>query len=163
MKKIFAVLLTLTLVLSLAACGKKSGGEAETAAPDLNQYFEDFMSSLGEENAPAMMDLEGQFLDAAYPGLSEFQTKQCVIKAAAISSVPYEFALVELEDEADAEAAAQIFQVRIDSQVAGGAFYPDTIAGWEKAVVITQGNTAALICAGTEQDAAVDAFRALFQ
>ena len=121
------------------------------------------MSSLGEENAPAMMDLEGQFLDAAYPGLSEFQTKQCVIKAAAISSVPYEFALVELEDEAEAAAAAQIFQARIDSQVAGGAFYPDTIAGWEKAVVITQGNTAALICAGTEQDAAVDAFRALFQ
>ena len=162
MKKIFAVLLTLTLVLSLAACGKTDGGAAQTA-PDLNQYFEDFMSSLGEENAPAMMDLEGQFLDAAYPGLSEFQTKQCVIKAAAISSVPYEFALVELEDEADAEAAAQIFQVRIDSQVAGGAFYPDTIAGWEKAVVITQGNVAALICAGTEQDAAVDAFRALFQ
>ena len=50
-----------------------------------------------------------------------------------------------------------------DSQVAGGAFYPDTIAGWEKAAVITQGNVAALICANTEQDAAADAFRALFQ
>lgn len=162
MKKIFAVLLTLTLVLSLAACGKKSGGEGQ-AAPDLNQYFEDHMSSLGEENAPAMMDLEGQFLDAAYPGLSGLQAKQCVVKTAAITSVPYEFALVEMENEADAKAAAEIFQARIDSQVAGGAFYPDTIAGWEKAQVITQGNVAALICAGTEQDAAVDAFRALFQ
>ena len=81
----------------------------------------------------------------------------------AISSVPYEFALAELESEADAKAAAEIFQARIDSQVAGGAFYPDTIAGWEKAAVITQGNVAALICANTEQDAAADAFRALFQ
>ncbi len=105
MKKIFAVLLTLALALSLAACGKKSGEPAQ-AAPDLNQYFEDFMSSLGEENTPAMMDLEGQFLDAAYPGLSELQTRQCVVKAAAISSVPYEFALAELESEADAKAAA---------------------------------------------------------
>ncbi len=121
MKKIFAVLLTLALALSLAACGKKSGEPAQ-AAPDLNQYFEDFMSSLGEENTPAMMDLEGQFLDAAYPGLSELQTRQCVVKAAAISSVPYEFALAELESEADAKAAAEIFQARIDSQVAGGAF-----------------------------------------
>ena len=114
MKKIFAVLLTLALALSLAACGKKSGEPAQ-AAPDLNQYFEDFMSSLGEENTPAMMDLEGQFLDAAYPGLSELQTRQCVVKAAAISSVPYEFALAELESEADAKAAAEIFQARIDS------------------------------------------------
>lgn len=163
MKKIFAALLTLALVLSLAACGKKEGGEALQKAPDLNQYFEDFMSSLGEGNAPAMMDLEGQFLDAAYPGLGEYQTEQCVVKAAAISSVPFEFALVELESEADAKAAAEIFQARIDSQIAGGAFYPDTIAGWEKAQVIIQGNVAALICAGTEQNAAVDAFTALFQ
>ena len=162
MKKIFAVLLTLALALSLAACGNK-GGEPAQAAPDLNQYFEDFMSSLGEANAPAMMDLEGQFMDAAYPGLSGYQAKQCVVKAAAISSVPYEFALVELGSEADAKAAAEIFQTRIDGQIAGGAFYPDTIAGWEKAEVITQGNVAALICAGSEQDAAVDAFRALFQ
>ena len=36
MKKIFAVLLTLALALSLAACGKKSGEPAQ-AAPDLNQ------------------------------------------------------------------------------------------------------------------------------
>jgi len=162
MKKIFAVLLTLALVLSLAACGKKSGGAGQ-AAPDLNQYFENFMSTLGDGNAPAMMDLEGQFLDAAYPGLGAYQTKQCVIKAAAISSVPYEFALVELENEADAKAVAEIFQARIDSQAAGGAFYPDTIAGWEKAEVITQGHVAALICASAEQDTAVNAFRALFQ
>ena len=140
MKKIFTVLLAAALVLSLAACGSKSGSPDQDA-PDLNRYFEDFMSGLGEENAPAMMDLEGQYLEAAYPGLSAYQTKQCVVKAAAISSVPFEFALVELEKEADAKAVAEIFQARVD----------------------TQGNVAALICANTEQDAAVEAFNALFQ
>lgn len=163
MKKIFTVLLAAALVLSLAACGSKSGSPDQDA-PDLNRYFEDFMSGLGEENAPAMMDLEGQYLEAAYPGLSAYQTKQCVVKAAAISSVPFEFALVELEKEADAKAVAEIFQARVDSQkIAGGAFYPSTIEGWQKAAVITQGNVAALICANTEQDAAVEAFNALFQ
>ena len=162
MKKIFTVLLAVTLVLSLVACGSKSGSPDQDA-PDLNRYFEDFMSGLGEENAPAMMGLEGQYLEAAYPGLSAYQTKQCVVKAAAISSVPFEFALVELEKEADAKAVAKIFQARVDSQIAGGAFYPSTIEGWQKAAVITQGNVAALICANTEQDAAVEAFNALFQ
>lgn len=162
MKKIFTVLLAVTVVLSLVACGSKSGSPDQDA-PDLNRYFEDFMSGLGEENAPAMMDLEGQYLEAAYPGLSAYQTKQCVVKAAAISSVPFEFALVELEKEADAKAVAEIFQARVDSQIAGGAFYPSTIEGWQKAAVITQGNVAALICANTEQDAAVEAFNALFQ
>ena len=160
MKKIFTVLLAAALVLSLVACGSKSGSPDQDA-PDLNRYFEDFMSGLGEENAPAMMDLEGQYLEAAYPGLSAYQTKQCVVKAAAISSVPFEFAL--LEKEADAKAVAEIFQARVDSQIAGGAFYPSTIEGWQKAAVITQGNVAALICANTEQDAAVEAFNALFQ
>ena len=162
MKKIFTALLAVALVLSLAACGSKSGSPDQDA-PDLNRYFEDFMSGLGEENAPAMMDLEGQYLEAAYPGLSAYQTKHRVVKAAAISSVPFEFALVELEKEADAKAVAEIFQARVDSQIAGGAFYPSTIEGWQKAAVITQGNVAALICANTEQDAAVEAFNALFQ
>ena len=101
MKKIFTALLAVALVLSLAACGSKSGSPDQDA-PDLNRYFEDFMSGLGEENAPAMMDLEGQYLEAAYPGLSAYQTKQCVVKAAAISSVPYEFALAEQDAAADA-------------------------------------------------------------
>lgn len=81
---------------------------------------------------------------------------------AAITAVPFEFVLLELESEADAQAAASILQARVDSQVNGGAFYPETTAAWEKAQVITHGNVAALICAGSEQDQAVDAFNKLF-
>ena len=57
---------------------------------------------------------------------------------------------------------ADILQARVDAQVSGGAFYPETTAAWEKAQVITRGNVVALICAGEAQDQAVEAFNALF-
>ena len=158
MKKLIALLLTLTAVLSLAA----SGGTPDQQAPDLNQYYEDFMSTLGADNTPAMMDLEGEFLETFYPGLSDCKTKQLVVKAAAISSVPFEFALVELENAADVQKAEELFQARIDAQVQGGAFYPETIEGWKKAQVITKGSVVALISAGASQSSAVEAFEKLF-
>ena len=120
------------------------------------------MATLGADNTPAMMDLEGEFLEAYYPGLGEYGAKQSVLKAAAITSVPYEFALVELEKESDAKAVADLFQARIDSQVQGGAFYPETIESWKKAQVLTKGRVVALISAGGEQEAAVSAFEKLF-
>ena len=57
-RRFFAMFLSLVCVLALAACGGggKDGGTVE--APDLNQYYEDFMATLGEDNTPAMMDLE---------------------------------------------------------------------------------------------------------
>ena len=161
MKKLFVLLLTLTAVLSLAACGGRQG-DFDGKAPDLNQYNEDFMSTQGADNTPAMMDLEGEFLDAFYPGLSGLKTRQLVVKAAAISSVPFEFALVELENAADVQKAEEIFQARIDAQVQGGAFYPETIEGWKKAQVITKGSVVALISAGDSQSSAVEAFEKLF-
>ncbi len=161
MKKFITILLTLTLALSLAACGGREG-DFDEKVPDLNQYYEDFMATLGADNTPAMMDLEGEFLEAYYPGLGEYGAKQSVLKAAAITSVPYEFALVELEKESDAKAVADLFQARIDSQVQGGAFYPETIESWKKAQVLTKGRVVALISAGGEQEAAVSAFEKLF-
>lgn len=112
--------LSLVCVLALAACGGggKDGGTVE--APDLNQYYEDFMATLGEDNTPAMMDLEAEQIASYYPGLETYGAKQLVLKAAAITAVPYEFALVELADEANAQAVADIFQARIDAQVEGG-------------------------------------------
>ncbi len=161
MKKLLSILLCAILLPALAACGG-GGGNNGQAAPDLNKYYEDFMATLGADNTPAMMDVETDMIPQVYPGLENYTSKQVVAKMAAITAVPFEFVLLELESEADAQAAASILQARVDSQVNGGAFYPETTAAWEKAQVITHGNVAALICAGSEQDQAVDAFNKLF-
>ena len=162
MKKILSAILAMSLVLLLAACGSKGGegtGNDGAKSVDLNQYYEDFMASLGADNTPAMMDVEAEALDSLYQGLSAYKTAQSVVKVAAVA---FEFALVELENESDAQAVADIFQARVDYQVNGGAFYPQTTADWENAQIITHGNVVALIVAGTEQARAVEAFEKLF-
>lgn len=59
MKKLTSILLSMTLILTLAACGGGGNGGQNKEAPDLNQYYEDFMASLGADNQPAMGDVEG--------------------------------------------------------------------------------------------------------
>mgnify|MGYP005780403281 FL=1 len=159
MKKLLAVALTLALALGLVACG----GQEEAEAPDLQTYYDDFMASLGEENAPMMMDITDDMIESVYPGLGSYELKQGVFKTAAISAVAFEMALVEVSDEADVEAVKGIFQSRIDGQIAGGAMYPATVEAWQSAQVLANGNVVALICAGEQQTAAVDAFNALFK
>lgn len=162
MKKLTSILLSMTLLLTLTACGGGGSGGQNKEAPDLNQYYEDFMASLGADNQPAMMDVDAEMIGQVYPGLETYGLKQSVLKMAAITAVPCEFALVEVEDEANAKAVADIFQARIDAQIEGGAFYPMTVEGWQKAKIITNGNVVALICAGEEQAQAEEAFNKLF-
>jgi len=161
MKRLMSILLSTALLLTLAACGGKNDAPTQEA-PDLNQYYEDHMASLGEENTPAMMDVDADLIPQIYPGLENYELKQSVLKTAMISSVAYEFALVELEDASKVQEVADIFQARIDYQIETGAFYPATVESWEKAKVITQGNVVALICVGDEQDRAVEEFNKLF-
>ena len=159
MKRMMAAVLALMMVFALVACGSANGGQ-ESEAPDLQAYYDDFMASLGD-NAPMMMAIEGDMLEAAYPGLSEYTLKQSVLQMAGISAVAFEMALVEAESEADAQAIKTIFQSRVDSQIKGGAMYPATVEAWENASVIQDGKVVALIVAGEDQTAAVDAFNAL--
>lgn len=135
--------------------------ETPTASVDLAAFFASYMESMGE-NAPFMMAAEGEILDAFYAGLSAISCKQSVVQMAAMSAVPFEFALIELENAGDVEAIRAILQSRVDYQADGGAWYPETIAAWEKAEIIVKGNFVAMIVAGEQQTDAVAAFNALF-
>lgn len=133
---------------------------AET--PDLTKFYQDYMTSLGEGNAPMMMPADPDTLEAFYPGLAAIATKQAVVELAAMSAVAFEFALIEVENAEDVEAVKAILEARKAYQVDGGAWYPETIASWEKAEIIVNGNVVALIAAGEQQADAVAAFNALF-
>ena len=160
MKRIVSAILTVTLVFALIACGGTNDGQSGKPAPDLQQNYDDFMASLGD-NAPMMMAIEGDMLEAAYPGLSEYTLKQSVLQMAGISAVAFEMALVEVADEADVDAVKGIFQSRIDSQVEGGAMYPATVEAWQNdSEIVTRGNCVALFV-GAEKDDMVSAFNAL--
>ncbi len=160
MKKILSMILALTMLFALVACG---GGEKTVEAPDLTAYYNDFLATLPEESTPATMDLEGEMLEGMYPGISEFTFKQGIFKVAAIGAVAFEFALVECESAEDAEAVAKLFETRKENQINGGAFYEETANFWRNGEVIVNGNVVALIVGGEHQSAAVEAYNALYK
>ena len=132
---------------------------------DLAAFFETFASG---ENRPAMMQADGEVLDAFYPGLTAIKTKQCGVYTAMISAAVGELALVEVENSADVQAVKDIFQARINYQVGddenpGGAWYPQTIEGWKNGSrIVSNGNYVMLIALSEGADDVVNSFNALF-
>ena len=164
MKKLFALLLVVAAVMSLAACGSKKTEEAKSA--DLTAFYEEtvngIIESVGEDNFPMMMPLEGEMLDAFYPGLSEVALKQCVAVSPAMSAVAAEFVLVEVENAEDVEKVETILQTRIDDQIAGGAWYPATIEAWENNARLAVNGNNLMLVVWDDSDAIVESFNGLF-
>ena len=79
-----------------------------------------------------------------------------------MGAVVCEIALVEVADAADVETVKGIFQGRIDSQVDGGAWYPESIEGWKNNSRITVNGNCIMMIAYSECDSVVDAFNGLF-
>ena len=164
MKKMISLLMAAVMMLSLAACGGSKTKETKSA--DLTAFYEETVAGIieekGEDGFPMMMPLEGEMLDGFYPGLSEIATKQCLINAPAMSAVAAEFALVEVENAEDVEKVQAILQSRIDTQVDGGAWYPETIEGWKNnSRLVVCGNSLMLVV-WEDADAIVESFEALF-
>ena len=136
---------------------------AVSSGVDLNGFYTSVCTTYGE-NFPANMNLceSVEMLDAFYPGLSGLETKQLMIYQPMMGAVVCEIALAEAANEADVETIKGIFQSRIDSQVDGGAWYPESIEGWKNnSRIVANGNTI-MIIAYSECDAVVEAFNALF-
>ena len=164
-KTISLFTLVLALCLGLTACGGAGGEQSgeDTFTTDLTAFYDDMFSAIfpDADNAPAMSEVTGDYLDQLYPGLSEVETKQCLVYAPMITAVAYEIALVEVADAADVQTVQDIFQARIDSQVEGGAFYPGTVEAWQNdSEIVVRGNCVCLFV-GAEKDDMVAAFNAL--
>ncbi len=164
MKKWIPTLLAALTLFSLAACGRSGGGAAFSA--DLTAFGETLFQ--GDE-APMVMPVEGEMIEATYPGLEAVERKQTVLLTAAINITAAEAAMVEVANAADVDKVKDIFQARIDYQTGAGndpgtppgAFYPGPVAVWEKnSEIVVKGNTVCLFV-GDNKDEMVAAFNAL--
>ena len=174
MKKLISMILVLSLVFALVACGGKdaasgSNGSADASgsdnkveeikSADLQAFYD---STFTGENMPMMGVMDKEALDAFYAGLTALELKQCIVAMPMISAVAAEVALVEVANADDLAKVEEIFKARIAAQIDGGAFYPATIETWEKsAEIITHGNTVMMICMDPK-DEVVKAFNELF-
>ena len=119
-----------------------------TSAVDLKAFYDSIIASAGD-NAPFMMDVVNELgdegIEQLYPGLTGISTNQKFIYMPAMSAVACEIAMVECANAADVEAVKAMFQARIDAQVDGGAWYPETIEGWKNnSDIVVNGNYVAL-------------------
>ena len=144
---------------------KPAEGQSKPApSVDLTAFYESVLST-GEW--PSMGAMEGETLDAFYPGLSDVTTNQCVVSMAMMGAVVAEIALVEVENAADVETVKGIFQSRIDYQVGdgtnpGGAWYPESIEGWKNNSRIVSNGNYVMMVAYEDADDVVTTFNALF-
>ena len=149
MKK--GLLLAALALVFLTGCGgqtEEAGGGEDVSLSSLYAAGMEAACGWGEDYMTA---LEGDLLEGYYPGLSGLPAKQLVAMVPAMSSDVNEIVLFQGETEEDAESAAAIFQARIDSQIEGGAWYPESLEAWKSARVLRQGTYAALIASGAFQ------------
>lgn len=114
------------------------------ASVDLTAFYQ---SISGYEGMAGLMQLEGEMLDMGYAGLSGVSTKQSAVYAPMMTAAGVEVALVEVSDPSQVATVKAIFQGRINAQIDGGAWYPETIEAWQNhAKVVSNGNYVMMIC-----------------
>ena len=105
--------------------------EPSTSSVDLAAFYETIITSVSEDNRPFMMELDAETAEMIYPGMGAIATNQKVLYMPGMSAVACEISMVECANAADVETVKTIFQTRVNTQVEGGAWYPETIEGWK--------------------------------
>lgn len=161
MKKIFTLVLAFAMTMTLlAGCGGKDA--QKTGDVDLEAFYQTIFTD--PENTPAMGVMEGEMLDAFYPGLTAVDLKQTVAYMPMITAVPCEIVMVECVNASDVETVKTILQARIDAQVNDHFNYPAVIEAWQKeAKVVSNGNYVALFVVNGMTDQVIANFNAAFE
>lgn len=154
MKKIISMLLALTLLLSLAACG---GKQEEAVSIDVNALYESYSQYLPEMFTPDA-DTMLNFL-----GIRAEDCKQYKVAICAEGMRADEVWLIEARDEAALENLRQLAQTRIAAKLDETVSYvPDQYVIVEKAQVLENGLYLALLIS-PDVDAMKAGFEAAFQ
>lgn len=166
MKRIISIFLICALCLAvLAGCGgdKPANDVAANVDVDLAAFVASLSEQYGEEFAANADVVEASIHNDLYPGIADIATEQLVIYQPMMGVVVCEIALAEVTDAADVDAVKKIFQTRIDTQADGGAWYPESIEGWQNnSRIVTKGNCIMMIAWSHCEEAVAD-FEALFQ
>ena len=142
--------------------GSSDSSTPSAASVDLNAFVASLAAKHGENFAANANVVEFGMHTDLYPGISDIAANQLVIYQPMMGAVVCEIALAEVTNSADVDAMKALFQARIDAQVQGGAWYPESIEGWKNnSRIVTNGNYVMMI-AWQFCDDAVSDFNGLF-
>ena len=101
-------------------------------------------------------------LEMTYPGLAAIETNQMEIYMPGMGAVVCEIAVIEVANASDMEAVKAILQARIDTQINGGAWYPESVEGWINNSRIVENGNYVMMIAYSYCDEVVEMFNAQF-
>ena len=131
MKRVIALLLVVLMAVSLCGCSKEQskGPEPGTA---LNTFYQAIMDAQPEDAEELILFEESNpdLIASFYPGLDSIKLSQQAYYMSPIATHPCEIVLVEVKNDTDVQAVADIFQARIDMG-ADNTNYPESAAGWQ--------------------------------
>ena len=131
MKKMISLFLTFLILAALCGCSS-----AQTNAPAPGTTLDTFYQAVMEAQPADAEELilfeesNPDLIESFYPGLGSIELNQQAYYMPPIATHPCEIMLVEVKNEADVQAAADIFQARIDMG-SGNTDYPESAAGWQ--------------------------------
>ncbi len=154
MKKLFGMILALSLVFSLAACGGKAEEVVSVNVKDLYETYSQYMPDMFYPDDTTLMN----FLGINVEDCEQYQVAICAEGMRAD-----EVWLIEAKDQAALENLRQLAQTRIEAKLGETVSYaPDQYLVVEKAQILENGLYIGLFIS-PEVDALVSGFEAAFQ
>ena len=131
MKRLSVLLLVMLMAVSLCGCGSEKN-DAPAPGTALNTFYQAIMDAQpeGAEELILFEESNPDLIASFYPGLDAIELNQQAYYMPPIATHPCEIVLVEVKNDTDVQAVADIFQARIDMG-ADNTNYPESAAGWQ--------------------------------
>lgn len=146
MKKTLALLLVLVMMASICGCGSEKE-EGPAPGTELSIFFQAVLDAQPADAEELIFFEESNpdLIASFYPGLESIALNQQAFYMPPIATHPCEIVLVEVANQEDVQAVAEIFQTRIDIG-SDNTDYPESAAGWQQyAQVHRSGNFVCMI------------------
>jgi hypothetical protein len=146
MKKVLCVMLAILLFSALCGCESRQPDAPAPGTP-LAGFYQAILAAQPEDAEELVFFEESDpaWIECFYPGLDRIPLNQQAYYVPPIATHPCEIVMVEVANQADVQAVADIFRARIELG-ADNTNYPESSAGWQLyAQVQTKGNFVCMI------------------